>query len=52
MNMTPNHGDSTTVADMKYAVLNNISSGYSRDAYSSLLEWWTKGSGLYRLDYD
>ncbi|XP_017294385.1 E3 SUMO-protein ligase ZBED1 isoform X2 [Kryptolebias marmoratus] len=36
--MTPNHDDSTTVADTKRAILSNISGTYSGDIYNFLLE--------------
>nr|XP_057922488.1 E3 SUMO-protein ligase ZBED1-like [Doryrhamphus excisus] len=36
--MTPNDGDSTTVADTKTAILRNIADGYSGDSYDYLLE--------------
>ncbi|MBN3306654.1 ZBED4 protein, partial [Amia calva] len=36
--MTPNDGDSTTVADTKRATLSNISGRYNGDAYNYLLE--------------
>lgn len=36
--MTPNDGDSTTVADTKRAILSSVSGRYSRDAYNYVLE--------------
>lgn len=46
--MTPNDGDSTTVADARRAVLSNILGRYSRDAYNYLLETQSHTQGLYR----
>ncbi|KAM8732386.1 E3 SUMO-protein ligase ZBED1-like [Acanthopagrus schlegelii] len=37
-NMTPNDGDSTTVANTKTAILTNIANRYSGDAFNYLLE--------------